>query len=442
MRATGSWSVPPERLELRFTDKKPAFSKAEAFAEASRCLYCHDAPCTIACPTSIDIASFIHKIATGNYRGSARTILKSNLLGASCARVCPVEVLCEGACVYMDWGRKPIEIGRLQRFAMEQGRSVELLPRQEKKSESIGLVGGGPASLACAGTLALLGYETVIYEKSQLPGGLNVSGVAPYKIQRGGRSRRSEVYPVPRSTDPNRSRARPRFFRRGTPGETRCRLSLRPASGRILCAGSLVRMVLRLVGAVDWIADMKLRSEAALEGVSSAVVVGGGNTALDAVQELASLGIPEVTLVYRRAVRRQMPGYEHEWERAKEKRVRLLAERAVSEIHRDSSGKMRSISLLRTENGRSTAQEAGELPCQLIVVATGQERLASLAALFPKVQCDEKGRVVADPETMATGNPRVFTGGDCYNGGKEVVNAVDDGQRAARAIDRLLRGEN
>ncbi|HKI84797.1 MAG TPA: FAD-dependent oxidoreductase, partial [Candidatus Krumholzibacteria bacterium] len=97
---------------------------------------------------------------------------------------------------------------------------------------------------------------------------------------------------------------------------------------------------------------------------------------------------------------------------------------------------------VRTENGPPTEEAAGELPCELIVVATGQERLASLAALFPQVQCDEKGRVMADPETMATGNPRVFTGGDCYNGGKEVVNAVDDGQRAARAIDRLLRGEN
>ena len=440
MRATGSWSVPPDRVELRFTDKKPAYSKAEAFAEASRCLYCYDAPCTRACPTSIDIASFIHKIATGNYRGSARTILLSNLLGASCARVCPVEVLCEGACVYTEWGRKPIEIGRLQRFAMEQGRSADLLPRQAAKDESIGLVGGGPASLACAGTLALLGYETVIYEKSELPGGLNLSGVAPYKIRAEEVLQEVEFIQslgVKIQTDAELGRDfsgeellakhAAVFFAPGLGAD-----SLRGVPG---ADGSSV------VGAVDWIEDMKLRSEAALKGVSSAVVVGGGNTALDVVQELASLGIPEVTLVYRRS-EEKMPGYRHEWERAKEKRVRLLAEVAVSEIHRDSAGKMHSISLVRTENGRPTEEAAGELPCELIVVATGQERLASLAALFPQVQCDEKGRVMADPETMATGNPRVFTGGDCYNGGKEVVNAVDDGQRAARAIDRLLRGEN
>ena len=121
----------PKRLETRFGEKAPAYDAGEAATEAARCLYCHDAPCIAACPTSIDIPTFIHKIATKNLRGSARTILSANLLGASCARVCPVEVLCESSCVYVPWGRRPVSIGRLQRFAMDHGASTDLLERSE-----------------------------------------------------------------------------------------------------------------------------------------------------------------------------------------------------------------------------------------------------------------------------------------------------------------------
>ncbi len=438
MRDSGAWSVPPDRLELQFTDKKPAFSPAEAYAEASRCLYCHDAPCTKACPTSIDIASFIHKIATGNFRGSARTILQSNLLGASCARVCPVEVLCEGACVYTGWGRHPIEIGRLQRYAMEKGRSADLLPHREQTGESIGLVGAGPASLACAGTLALLGYKPVIYEKGKFPGGLNLSGVAPYKIQ--AEDVLDEVAFIQSfGVEIETGRELGRDFSGEELLARHAAVFFAPGLGADSLRGIPGATGSGIIGAVDWIAKMKLEPETALSGISSAVVIGGGNTALDVVQELAALQAPEVTLVYRRA-ESQMPGYTHEWERAKKQRVRLLDGVAVSEIHRDTKGRMRSISLVKTQNGRPTERSAGELPCNLIVVATGQKRLSELAGLFPQVSCDERGRVIADPETLVTGNPRVFTGGDCYNGGKEVVNAVDDGQRAAHAIDRLLKG--
>ena len=155
--ADSGWTLPEPRLAQRFDDKKTAFDRGEAIAEANRCLYCYDAPCIAACPTSIDIPTFIRKVATGNPRGSARTILEANLLGASCAKVCPVEVLCEGACVYMGWGRRAVSIGRLQRYAMDNGASPQLLlPRGPSTGFSVGLVGGGPGSLACAGKLALL----------------------------------------------------------------------------------------------------------------------------------------------------------------------------------------------------------------------------------------------------------------------------------------------
>jgi len=440
MAGSTRWTVPPERLDLRFEDKRPSFDGKEAFAEASRCLYCYDAPCITACPTSIDIPTYIRKIATGNLRGSARTILKSNLLGYSCSRVCPVEVLCEGACVYVGWGRKPIEIGRLQRFAMENARQPSLLPRAEKREGSIGLVGAGPASLACAGTLSLLGYETVIYEKAELPGGLNVSGIAPQKIRAeevldevgfiqdlGVEIRTGQALGRDFSGQELLDRHDVVFFAPGLGAD-----SLRGLSG---ARGE------GLVGAVEWIARMKLDPGTSLDGIRSAAVLGGGNTALDVVQELASLGVPEVCLVYRRS-EEEMPGYEHEWLGARKLGVRLLEQAAVTRVARDSNGALSGIELVRTEGGRPTSERLTSVECQLVVVATGQERLIELAAQFPGVACDELGCVIADEETLVTGNPRVFTGGDCRNGGKEVVNAVDEGQRAARAIDSLLRGES
>src|SRR5881392_1644913 len=183
--ATGRLS--PADYEANFGDVEPPLDSRQALIESSRCYFCHDAPCIEACPTGIDIPGFIRKIATGNVRGSAKRILSANLLGYSCARVCPVEVLCVGACVYNDWRRyPPIQIGRLQRYAVETvlggNGAAALFEKAKPTGKRVACVGAGPASLAAAGYLALEGVDATLFEKRKLAGGLNATGVAPYKM--------------------------------------------------------------------------------------------------------------------------------------------------------------------------------------------------------------------------------------------------------------------
>ena len=177
------------RLESDFPESKPLFSESEALIEANRCLFCYDAPCTKACPADIDISSFIKKIKTGNIRGAATTIFSSNMMGISTSQVCPVEELCAGACVFLEYNQSPINIGRLQRYAVEKALQMEkssgrkLFPSHKNRSQKVALIGAGPASLACASYLALEGIHPIIFEKNNLPGGLNLTGIAPYKFK-------------------------------------------------------------------------------------------------------------------------------------------------------------------------------------------------------------------------------------------------------------------
>src|ERR1700752_501437 len=176
----------PEEFSARFADLQPPLAPQAAAIEDSRCLYCFDAPCMAACPTHIDVPRFIKKIASGNVRGSARALLDANILGLSCSRVCPVDVLCEGSCVLPRYNKKPIEVGRLQRYAMEHfyARGASLpLPSVAAKTQSIACIGAGPASLACAAELRRLGYPVTLFEARELAGGLNTHGVAEYKLR-------------------------------------------------------------------------------------------------------------------------------------------------------------------------------------------------------------------------------------------------------------------
>src|SRR5690606_20787855 len=178
--------LPIKQIENNFREIEPALNSAEAMVESNRCLYCYDAPCMHACPTHIDVPSFIKKIASGNLTGSARTIFDANPIGATCARVCPVEVLCEGACVENTRLNKPIEIGRLQRYATDHAllTGKALFPLPESNGIAVGIIGSGPAGLSCAAYHARTGYDVTVYERRPLPGGLDTYGMAEYKMTR------------------------------------------------------------------------------------------------------------------------------------------------------------------------------------------------------------------------------------------------------------------
>lgn len=428
MTPSPTWDalIPLERLERQLKDGKPVYLPGEALAEANRCLYCHDAPCVEACPTGIDIPGFIRKIATENVRGSAKTILSANLLGYSCARVCPVEVLCVGACVYNDWHRSPIQIGRLQRFAVEKtferGKAAELFEKAPASGKKVACIGAGPASLAAAGYLALEGVAVTVFERRSIPGGLNATGVAPYKMEVAGAL--AEVNFIQSLGVTLKVGVE---IGRDVKGSDLLRdfdaIFLGPGLGADSSLGIPGEDGPGVVGATVWIERMKLEPGFAVTGVKRALVIGGGNTAIDAARELARLGVPEVTMVYRRTAA-EMPGYKHEMDAGRAEGVRMLERAVPKAVARGAGGALRALQL---EDGR-------ELAADLIVLAIGQARLRDLVAQFPRVELDQKGRIVADAGTGRTGNPKVYAGGDAMSGGQEVVNAAQEGKRAARAI--------
>lgn len=429
-----------ERSECKFADFKEPLTPEQAVIEANRCLYCHDAPCMHACPTRIDIPQFIRKIATGNLKGSAKTILDANIHGMSCARVCPVEVLCVGACVHNHQGVPPIQIGKLQRHAtdvaFEQG--WRYFEAGEPTGKSVALVGAGPASLACAHELRRFGHACTIYEKRAVVGGLNTTGVAPYKM-RADRSLDEVEYIL------------------GIGGiEVKTGVSVGSGPGAVSWAeleerhdavflgfglGADSRLgvpgedLVGIFGAVDFIERLKL-GKVSLGNVRRALVIGGGNTALDGVRELIGLGVPSVTLVYRGS-EEGMSGYAHEWEAARLDGARALWQALpLAFVGRD---RVQAVSCVRVDDDKRPIRGSElEIEAELVLLAIGQAKLGGLVQALPGVHVD-RGRILVDDDGF-TGRPRYWAGGDCANGGKEVVNASAEGKRAARAIHRALVG--
>jgi len=431
--------VPDDRAEAVFEDYKAAYSLQQAIAESERCLYCFDAPCIQACPTGIDIPTFIRKIATGNLKGSAKTIFDSNILGMSCARVCPVEVLCVGDCVYNREDSPPIQIGKLQRFATdrayEEGWSFS--EAGEPTGKKVACIGAGPASLAAAHKLRQLGHSVTLFDKRDVVGGLNITGVAPYKIRAdqaeaevewvlgiGGIEVRTGVS-IP--TDVSWSDLESEFDA----------IFLGFGLGPDRFIGGEEGLS-NAHGAVEFIESFKL-GPVDLSGVKRALVLGGGNTAVDAVRELAGLGVADVRMVYR-GDESGMSGYSHEWKAAKVDNVRGVwrTQPVGYEVEGDRVTGVRCVTVDADKKPIPGSEHV--LPADLVLVAIGQAKLGELVSDLSGVEV-EWGRVVAG-EDGATGRPGVYCGGDCRNGGKEVVNAVAEGRDAAIAMNAYLMGAN
>ena len=426
--------LPNERSESAFVDFKPALTAQQALVEANRCLYCSDAPCIKACPTSINIPEFIRKISTGNLRGSARTILEANVFGSSCARVCPVEVLCVGDCVYNHMGVPPIQIGKLQRYATDTAVADgwEFFAAGADTGKSVGLIGGGPASLAAAHKLRQFGHQVTIYEARAILGGLNTYGIAPYKLradraldevewilQIGGIDVQTGVQ-IPQQFSWNFLLAKHDALFIG--------IGLGPDSVMDLPGGKLGG----IHGAAEWIERMKL-GQVETTGVKRAVVIGGGNTAVDAIRELRGLGVPHVSLVYR-GTESAMSGYLHEWEEAKMEGAQGIWQTLPVSFQGD--GTVRALTCVQMDDAkRPIVGTEHELAADLVLVAIGQAKLGDICEDLG-VQLD-RGRLAVDA-TGRTSHPKVFAGGDCVSGGQEVVNAVAEGRDAAISIHALL----
>jgi dihydropyrimidine dehydrogenase (NAD+) subunit PreT len=445
--ATRFFAKAPGDAEVaaRFADLHPAFEATAAVTEAHRCLYCFDAPCMGACPTHIDVPKFIKKIATGNLEGSAKTILDANILGASCSRACPVEVLCEGACVMHRYNKQPIEIGRLQRFAMdalhESGAPLPFEPGVAT-GKKVALIGGGPASLSCAAELRRRGIAAEIFDARPLPGGLNTYGIAEYKLPLAESLREIDLLSQLGVT-----------FHFNTTVDA-AKLAALEAEYDAVFLGMGLGAIHKLgidgeeidgvTNALDLVAGYK--SGEIKSAPAKVAVIGAGNTAIDAAIAAVRLGAAEVTMVYRRG-QEQMSAFGFEYDHAKQEGVQFLWHVAPVGIKKKgllhkSVEALELAKLAVSADGSLVPLKGSEfaLMVDLIVLAIGQ---ATHTEFLNDGRLKlERGRIAIDRATGQTTNAKYFAGGDCTNGGREVVDAVADGKRAGVGIAAWLEGQD
>ncbi|MCE1235891.1 MAG: NAD(P)-dependent oxidoreductase [Hyphomicrobiales bacterium] len=427
-------------LDANFLDIRPPLDPSQAKIAADRCLFCWDAPCTRACPTSIDVPLFVRQIATGNRLGAARTILEANVLGGTCARVCPTETLCEEVCVRVAQEGRPVEIGRLQRFATEavvEG-GVALFERAARTGRCVAIVGAGPAGLACAHELARLGHDVTLFEASDRLGGLNETGLAAYKMTNDFAAREVawllEIGGITVETGKALGRDLSLYGLTAEYDAVFLGLGL-GATNAVGFEDDLAGVV----DAVDWIAD--LRSAASLADVSvgaRVVVIGGGMTAIDAASQARRLGADEVTIAYRRGLA-DMGASDHEKEIARNDgaliRTHLAPRRLVG-----VEGRVAGVEFERTrvEAGKVVGTgETATIPADQVLLAIGQTLVADV--LGDGVVALAHGRIAVDASGR-TSNPKIWAGGDCADAGRDLtVEAVAAGRNAARSIDATLR---
>jgi len=435
----------PDEYAQNFSDIHPPFETRDAaLTEANRCLFCYDAPCTKSCPTGINVPKFIQQITTDNLKGSAHTILQSNIMGGGCSKVCPVEKLCEGACVYNLMEEQPIAIARLQRYPTEKAIAEKwpLFTRKPSTGKKCAVIGAGPAGLSCAHALSREGIEVTIYEKENKGGGLMTYGIAAYKVTP--QFCQDEVDYI--------------LALGGIGIRYDCELGRNIRLDRLqqdydaVFLGFGVGLARQLhipgedlegvVDAISFIYDIRAKSYPAVAVGDKVAVIGMGMTAIDAATQARRLGAREVTLVYRRT-QEEMPCTEAELDIAKLDGCGILWLAAPKEVVGDQ-GKVTALlcSIMQLGapdgSGRRYPVDTGDtltLEVDMVIKAAGQmpfEELVNRASLT-----NDRGRIVTTDSN--TNIPGVFGGGDCVNGGKEVVDAVQAGKDGAAAILQYLQ---
>ena len=427
--------LPPDRIAANFADIAPPLDAHEALVASDRCYFCHDAPCVAACPTAIDIPLFIREISTGAPEAAARTILGQNILGGICARVCPTETLCEEACVREAAEGKPVEIGRLQRHATDLVlEAPHPFPRAAPTGRRVAVVGAGPAGLACAHRLAMLGHDVALMDARPKGGGLNEYGIAAYKAPDGFAQAELDWLLGIGGIE----------FRRGVAlGRDVTLAELRAEHDAVFLGmglGGVRALEARGAGkegvwpAVDFISALRQSDDLTQLPIGRrVVVVGGGMTAIDAAVQARLLGAAEVTIVYRRA-RDRMPASRHEQDLALSRGVRLIC--GALPIRLRGKGAVREVECAYLTQGPEGLAETGEtftLPADQVFLAIGQTLDGA-----PQDLVLEGGRIRVEGPGR-TSLPRVWAGGDCALGGQDLtVAAVAAGRDAAMDIHAAL----
>jgi glutamate synthase (NADPH/NADH) small chain len=435
-----------EDYNKNFADIHPPFdNKTAAQVDANRCLFCYDAPCTKSCPTGIDVPKFIRQIVTDNVKGSAHTIFTSNIMGAGCSRVCPVEKLCEGACVYNLLEEAPIPIAKLQRYATEMAmeKNWQLFERKSPVGKHVAIVGAGPAGLSCAHVLSREGIDVSIFEKEQKAGGLMTYGIAAYKVT-----------PAFCEEEVNYITSLGGItIHYGKELGRDIGLSQLQQDFDAVYIGIGVGIARRLdipgeemdgvVDAIRFIYDIRSHGYPSVPVGDNVAVIGMGMTAIDAATQAKRLGAKNVTLIYRRT-EAEKPCTQTELEIAKLDGCEIIWLASPKEV-KGENGKVEKLvcSVMQLgepdSSGRRSPVETGEtfeLNVDMVIKAAGQ---VPFEGLINQVGLKNKNGKISVSENGATNIAGVFAGGDAVNGGKEVVDAVQAGKVAAGSIIAYLK---
>lgn len=432
-------------LARNFADVAPPLDRQRALIEASRCHFCYDAPCIQACPTAIDIPGFIRAISTDNLKGAATKILDANIFGGQCARVCPTEILCEGECVRNDPEDKPVEIGALQRYATDWvfEQDARLFTRAAPTGKRVAVVGAGPAGLACAHALARRGHEVDVFEARAKSGGLNEYGIAAYKVVDFSQREVEWLLSIG-GIRVHHDRALGREVLLSQLRREYDAVFLGLGLAGVNALGLEDETLPGVRNAVDFISELRQAPDKAAVAVGRRVVViGGGNTAIDAAVQSKRLGAERVTLVYRRGAE-AMSATDHEQAFAQSEGVHVVHYAQPVELL-ERSGVLAGVRFehTRSEGGRLVGcGEYFEVEADVVLKAIGQQ-LSNDGLREDDIELLRlnKGRIAVDAN-FATSLAGVFAGGDCVGGKTDLtVQSVADGQHAAAAIHAYLNAD-